>query len=75
MEFARQDLVDGYYLYQKQADGIGTYFLESIVSDIDSLIDHAGISGQRTELSRQQKTHIRCTVPISPTEGSKTFGG
>ena len=43
LESARQDLVDGYYFYEKQADGIGTYFLESIVSDIDSLIDHAGI--------------------------------
>ena len=43
LESARQDLLDGYCFYEKQADGIGTYFLESIVSDIDSLIDHAGI--------------------------------
>lgn len=43
LESARQDLVDGYYFYEKQADGVGTYFPESIVSDIDSLVDHAGI--------------------------------
>ena len=43
LESARKDLVDGYYFYEKQADGIGTYFLESIYSDIDSLIDNAGI--------------------------------
>jgi len=43
LESARKDLVDGYYFYEKQADGIGTYFLESIYSDIDSLINNAGI--------------------------------
>ena len=43
LESARKDLVDGYYFYEKQADGIGTYFLESIYSDIDSLICNAGI--------------------------------
>ena len=43
LESARKDLVDGFYFYEKQADGIGTYFLESIYSDIDSLSDNAGI--------------------------------
>lgn len=43
LESARKDLVDGFYFYEKQADGIGSYFLESMYSDIDSLIDNAGI--------------------------------
>lgn len=43
LESARKDLVDGFYFYQKQADGIGSYFLESMYSDIDSLRDNAGI--------------------------------
>jgi len=43
LEPARKDLVDGFYFYEKQADGIGTYFLKSIYSDIDSLGDNAGI--------------------------------
>ena len=43
LESARKDLVDGFYFYEKQTDGIGTYFLESIYSDIDSLSDNAGI--------------------------------
>ena len=43
LESARKDLVDGFYFYEKQADGIGTYFLKSIYSDIDSLGDNAGI--------------------------------
>ena len=43
LESARKDLIDGFYFYEKQADGIGKYFLESIYSDIDSLSDNAGI--------------------------------
>lgn len=43
LESARQDLVDGFYFYEKQASGIGTYFLNSIYQDIDSLIDNARI--------------------------------
>jgi hypothetical protein len=43
LESARNDLVDGFYFYEKQAAGIGTYFLDSIYSDIESLIDTAGI--------------------------------
>ena len=43
LESARKDLVDGFYFYEKQADGIGTYFLKSLYFDIDSLSDNAGI--------------------------------
>jgi hypothetical protein len=43
LESARKDLVDGFHFYEKQADGIGSYFLESMYSDIDSLIDNAGM--------------------------------
>ena len=40
---ASRDLVDGYRFYEMQAEGIGTYFLDSLYSDIDSLIVSAGI--------------------------------
>ncbi|MEW6038623.1 MAG: type II toxin-antitoxin system RelE/ParE family toxin [Pseudomonadota bacterium] len=40
---ARQDLMDGYRFYEKQAAGIGAYFLDTLISDIDSLIVNAGI--------------------------------
>ena len=43
LESALKDLVDGFHFYEKQAHGIGNYFLESIYSDIDSLTDNAGI--------------------------------
>jgi hypothetical protein len=43
LESALKDLVDGFHFYEKQADGIGSYFLESMYSDIDAPIDNAGI--------------------------------
>ncbi len=40
---ASQDLTDGYWFYEKQAEGIGAYFLDALFSDIDSLVINAGI--------------------------------
>ena len=60
LESARKDLVDGFHFYEKQADGIGRYFLESMYSDIDSLIDNAGI---HPILFEKMGTDLR-SVPI-----------
>lgn len=40
---AQQDLVDGYRFYEKQAEGLGSYFLDTLFSDIDSLMVNAGV--------------------------------
>ena len=40
---ANQDLIDGYWFYEKQEEGLGTYFLDTLFSDIDSLKVYAGI--------------------------------
>ena len=40
---ASQDLIDGYWFYEKQSEGVGSYFLDSLFSDIDSLLISAGI--------------------------------
>ena len=34
---AREDLAEGSAFYEHQGQGLGTYFLESLFSDIDSL--------------------------------------
>ncbi|MEI7832142.1 MAG: type II toxin-antitoxin system RelE/ParE family toxin [bacterium] len=39
---AEQDLSDGYSFYEHQQPGLGTYFLDSLFSDIDSLQLYAG---------------------------------
>ena len=40
---ARRDLADGRDFYDRQAGGVGDYFLDSLFSDIDSLAIHAGV--------------------------------
>lgn len=43
LDEARQDLVDGFRFYEKQAAGLGDYFLDSLFSDIDSLQVYASV--------------------------------
>lgn len=43
LKAASQDLVDGYWFYEKQTEGLGVYFLDTLFSDIDSLKVYAGI--------------------------------
>jgi hypothetical protein len=43
LESAKQDLREGFHLYESQERGIGSYFLESLFSDIESLRLFAGI--------------------------------
>ena len=40
---ARDDLADGFGFYERQQEGLGGYFLESLFSDIDSLQLYAGL--------------------------------
>jgi len=40
---ASQDLIDGYHFYEKQAAGIGSYFLENLYADIDTLAVTGGV--------------------------------
>ena len=43
LDEAAQDLVDGFTFFERQAEGLGNYFLDSIFSDIESLHLYAGI--------------------------------
>jgi plasmid stabilization system protein ParE len=40
---AAQDLDEGFSFYEKQSEGLGQYFDDSLFSDIESLRIHAGI--------------------------------
>jgi hypothetical protein len=40
---ASRDLLDGYRFYEKQAEGVGAYFLDTLFSDIDSPPFSAGM--------------------------------
>ena len=43
LESAKEDLIEGYHFYEERTPGLGTYFLDSLFSDIDSLAIYAGI--------------------------------
>ncbi|MDA3799596.1 MAG: type II toxin-antitoxin system RelE/ParE family toxin [Kiritimatiellae bacterium] len=43
LDNAKLDLVDGFCFYEAQENGIGNYFLDTLYSDIDSLLLYAGI--------------------------------
>jgi hypothetical protein len=43
LESAKEDLIEGWHFYEEQAPGLGTYFLDALFSDIDSLAIYAGI--------------------------------
>ena len=43
LEAATRDLIDGSRFYDRQEDGLGGYFLDSLFSDIDCLQLYAGI--------------------------------
>lgn len=43
LDEAKHDLVVGYHFYEDQSPGLGSYFLDSLFADIDSLCLYAGI--------------------------------
>ena len=43
LDDAKDDLADGFHFYEEQAAGLGSYFLDSLFADIDSLLLYAGI--------------------------------
>jgi plasmid stabilization system protein ParE len=43
LDAAESDLESGYRFYEKQSRGLGTYFLDSLYSDVDSLAYFGGI--------------------------------
>lgn len=43
LSLAEADLLAGYHFYERQSDGVGNYFLDTIYSEIESLHLYAGI--------------------------------
>ena len=40
---AQDDLIDAYWFYEEQSDGVGKFFVESIIADMERLTFLAGI--------------------------------
>jgi hypothetical protein len=43
LEAVKDDFSIGYEFYERQSSGLGSYFLDSVISDIDSLLLYAEI--------------------------------
>ena len=43
LDSAKNHLIDGYHFYEERESGLGTYYLDSLFSDIDSLALFGGI--------------------------------
>ena len=43
LDDAKDDLILGYRFYEEQVPGLGSYFLDSLFADIDSLVLYGGI--------------------------------
>ena len=43
LDEAREDLIRGFHFYEDCEAGLGTYFLDCLFSDIDSLRVYAGV--------------------------------
>lgn len=46
LESGQEDLLHGYRFYEQQQIGLGSYFLDSLFADIDSLLVFAGIHSE-----------------------------
>jgi plasmid stabilization system protein ParE len=57
---AQDDLLAGFWFYERQQAGIGTYFLDSLAADIDALLIYAGVQAQApaSELYRMLATRF-----------------
>ncbi len=66
LDEARDDLVNGYAFYEKQSEGLGAYFLDTLFADIDSLRFYGGIhavqAGYYRHLSKRFPYAIYYTI-------------
>ncbi|MCW8839656.1 MAG: type II toxin-antitoxin system RelE/ParE family toxin [Gammaproteobacteria bacterium] len=57
LDEAEKDLLEAYHFYEKQTPSLGHYFLDTLFSEIDSLLLYAGIhaetNGYHRMLSRR----------------------
>ena len=65
LDEAKDDLVAGYHFYEEQSSGIGSYFLDSLFADVDSLLLYAGIHGivYGSHRATRQQISLRDLLP------------
>ncbi len=59
---AEADLEDGRKFYEKQEKGVGEYFWDSLISDIESLIIYAGVHSKRFDYYRMSSKRFPYSI-------------
>lgn len=67
-DLAEKDLEQGYLFYEQQHFGLGSYFLDALYSDIDSLCFYGGIHLKLWEYHRLLSKHFPFAVYYSTAE-------
>jgi len=49
---AEEDLIEGYWFYERQSPGLGDYFRSCLIADIESLAYYGGIHAKEYGLYR-----------------------
>jgi len=70
---AQDDLAAGFRFYERQQEGLGGYFLESLFSDIDSLRLYAGVHQKVFGYHRLLSKRFPCAIYYSE-EQEKVLG-
>jgi hypothetical protein len=74
LDEAEADLVTGFHFYERQEAGLGGYFLNSLFSDIDSLLADAWRGGFRlrstTRPTRMSSVSMRFSIVVEILRGS-----
>jgi hypothetical protein len=65
---ARDDLARGVAFYESQGEGLGEYFRESLISDVDSLVEYAGIHQRVFGFHRLLSKHFPFAIYYSTDE-------
>jgi plasmid stabilization system protein ParE len=47
LDRAKQDFLDGFRFYEEQSEGVGRYFVDSLMADIESLHLYAGVHAKQ----------------------------
>lgn len=66
---AEQDLLAGFRFYEEQSEGVGRYFRESILADIESLHLYAGIHVKERGLYRMRSRRFPFAIYYRMEEG------
>ena len=47
LDTAKRDFREGFWFYEEQSDGVGQYFVDSLMADIESLQLYAGVHAKK----------------------------